>query len=334
MSAEAILPKDVRSDVEKREVMPFVGGGCSTALETVRELVCQSHELGIRWCIMGHLQGRRVHVFMCSAGAMSTALLTEELGCFSRQANQMFMQVQEQKALLWDDRHSQVSFINPGCEVKAEGAREPRIALLADGQVCMRTVVHHDPGDTRQMIDWEVFENLAEAAARRIVALNERQANGRRFLHDPESDAYCSAYFLDCVDREIERSRRHSTPLSLTVVQLMPLDAMACLPSAIHERVVHHITGAVRRTDIVGRMDVYSYGAFFHHCGPRDALIAAGRIAEAIREDEDIARRLLFALGVSGWEAPDDDALTLVLRAREAAIEALETSPGHPFIAL
>ena len=122
--------------------------------------------------------------------------------------------------------------------------------------------------------------------------------------------------------------------MSLTVIQLLPFEMMSCLPTHIHQKVTKHITNSVRRTDIVGRMDVYSYGAFFHHCGPRDALIAAGRIAEAIREDEDIARRLLFALGVSGWEAPDDDALTLVLRAREAAIEALETSPGHPFIAL
>jgi hypothetical protein len=41
---------------------------------------------------------------------------------------------------------------------------------------------------------------------------------------------------------------------------------------------------------------------FLHNTGPRPALIAAGRIAEALREDDEVSSALSFSLGVSGWE--------------------------------
>ncbi len=148
----------------------------------------------------------------------------------------------------------------------------------------------------------------------------------------PESGAYTEEYFLDCLEREVQRTRRHLGELALAVLELRPVDPRVEPGALVQARVGGHLRAAVRRTDLVGRLGPRTYGAFFYNTGPRSALIAAGRIAEALSGDALIAAEVVFALGVSGWEITGPDAERLLTQARSAAREALLIAPGRAFV--
>jgi hypothetical protein len=71
---------------------------------------------------------------------------------------------------------------------------------------------------------------------------------------------------------------------------------------------------------------------FFYNTGPRSALIAAGRIADALVSDQVLSAETTFAIGVSGWQLTGPDATSVLVQARSAATEALLIAPGRAFV--
>jgi GGDEF domain-containing protein len=123
--------------------------------------------------------------------------------------------------------------------------------------------------------------------------------------------------------------------LSLAVLDLRALPSSPPIAPRLHGRVGKHLAEAVRRTDMVGRIGPSSYAVFFHSTGPRPALIAAGRIAEALRGDDGLMSSLSFSLGVSGWECEGPLCLTTLLaQAGEASSEAATIAPDRAFVYL
>lgn len=186
-------------------------------------------------------------------------------------------------------------------------------------------------GRSERPVAWEEVGLMVRAATPylRAVCL---QAPQQAALLDPASGVYGESYFLDTLDREIERARRHLGELSVAVLEVRPVDLSRELSEDNHQRIGSAMKQAVRRTDMVGRLGLRSYGAFFYNTGPRSALIAAGRIADALGADGELMRQLVFAVGVSGWEVVGPDPAGLLRQAREAATEALLISPGKAFV--
>lgn len=207
-----------------------------------------------------------------------------------------------------------------------------RVFWLSDeARVCIRLVCL-DADTTRFAAErWEEVADLLRAAVPCLRAVTTGHGHNRSLVC-AESGAYIEEYFLDCLDREIERARRHLGELSLAILELRPADPRAELGALTHARVGGHLRAAVRRTDLVGRLGPRTYGAFFYSTGPRVALIAAGRVAEALAADQLISSEVVFALGVSGWEITGADAESLLGQARSAAREALLIAPGRAFV--
>lgn len=186
-------------------------------------------------------------------------------------------------------------------------------------------------GPADRPADWQEVQAMVRAATPylRNLALQTSATSG---ILDPTSGVYGASFFLDTLDREIERARRHLSELSLAVVELRPGDLGEDLSVETHAAVGAHLREAVRRTDVVGRLGRRSYAAFLYGTGPRLALIAAGRIAEALSGDAQLRETLAFAIGVSGWEVTGPDARGVLSQARQAAAEALLIAPGHAFL--
>ena len=181
-------------------------------------------------------------------------------------------------------------------------------------------------------VNWRGAEMMAQALVERLGILVGGDQENR--LLDPVSGVYSEAGFFAALEREIERTRRHATPLSMAALELVPLRGRSQLLEAVHRGVGEHLQKQVRKGDLVGRIGELSYGILLYHTGPRNALIAAGRIAEALRADELLQGTVTFSLGVSGWDCSGPEGLTLLSQARRAAAEAAAVAPGRPFIYL
>lgn len=178
---------------------------------------------------------------------------------------------------------------------------------------------------------WDGAQILIRAAIPYLRAVAVAAGDSGSLLC-PESSVYIGPYFLDCLDREIERARRHQSELAIAIMELRPLELTREPSPQIHARIGSHLHSTVRRTDLVGRLGPKSYGAFFFNTGPRSALIAAGRIAEAMSTDPVLTAEINYALGVSGWEVTGPDAASVLRQARSAASEALLIAPGRAFV--
>lgn len=210
-------------------------------------------------------------------------------------------------------------------------AREVMIPLVGEGLAVVR-VVSLQADDLRRP-DWDRMETMVEQAAPYVRGLGRGVTT--LAITDAESGTYSWPYFLDALERELERSRRQQSELSVAVLDLRPLPSGISLSPQLHGRVGGHLAEVVRRTDMVGRIGPSSYAVFFHNTGPRPALIAAGRIAEALRGDDALRSSLSFSMGVSGWECEGPlSLLTLLAQAGEASAEAATIAPDRAFVYL
>ncbi|MGE5530764.1 MAG: diguanylate cyclase domain-containing protein, partial [Bacteroidota bacterium] len=148
-----------------------------------------------------------------------------------------------------------------------------------------------------------------------------------------DSGAYSWQFFLDALEREVARARRQKAELALAVLELRALPQTEGITPRAHRLIGSHMARIVRRTDLVGRIGEASYAAFLHNTGPRPALIAAGRIADALREDTQLSSCLSFSIGVSGWEGEGLlEVSSLLAQAEEAASEASQGGAGRTFV--
>ena len=183
--------------------------------------------------------------------------------------------------------------------------------------------------------NWSRATAMVQYAAPYLRALDLRDTGTTVGMIDAESETYSWPYFIDALTREVERSLRGNDELALAVLELRPLGEQRELPPEVHKRIGEHLTLAVRRTDVVGRTGPSSYAVCFHNTSPRPALIAAGRIVEALKGDRKVMEALSFSVGVSGWEGDGPlGATSLLAQATEAAAEARVMAPDRAFVYL
>jgi GGDEF domain-containing protein len=181
-----------------------------------------------------------------------------------------------------------------------------------------------------EQIDWRSAQLVGQAVIGRLTELvRGAQTN---LLRDPVSGVYSEEGFFEALEREVERTRRHAIPLSVAALEVCALRGQDHLLEKVHRSLGDHLHHQVRQSDLVGRVGNLSYGVLLYHTGPRNALIVAGRIADALRGDELLNGVMTFSLGVSGWDCSGPEGLTLLSQARRAAAEAAVVAPGRPFI--
>ncbi|NPV47426.1 MAG: hypothetical protein HPY69_10735 [Armatimonadetes bacterium] len=307
-------------------------GSARTPLEVVCSLTELGHRLDLDLAAMAMVTAAGPTLWLGSVAPLQPADLRAQLDHFRGAVGpQLGTQVGR---LDWTDVPVLSVCVQPDAPALRVGrvCYRDRVLWLSDeARACVRLVCLDV--DTAEFTErrWEEAAELVRTAVPWLRAVTTGHGHERPLIC-PESGAYIKEYFLDCLDREIERARRHLGELALAVLELRPADPRAELGALVHARVGGHLRAAVRRTDLVGRLGPRTYGAFFYSTGPRAALIAAGRVAEALAADNLVSSEVVFALGVSGWEITGADAESLLGQARSAAREALLIAPGRAFV--
>jgi GGDEF domain-containing protein len=293
----------------------------------------QAHDFDL-WA-MAVLRDQRPVVYMCSVAPLPGPFLGQQLKDFVESANAL-SHGEDPAAVDWSAAPRQVICLEPELatvEREMGAFRDFRLAAGSEGEAIIRVAgLKHEDGHEPA---WSRLEMMLQYAVPHLRSLDLNSTDTMRGMIDAESGAYSWPYFLDALEREVERARRQQCELSMAVLELRPVRKAKELTPDLHRRVAEHVTATVRNTDLVGRIGASSYGIFFHNTGPRPALIAAGRIADALRGDENISEMLSFSLGVSGWERTGLlEVSTLLAQAGEAAAEAAIIAPDRAFVYL
>lgn len=236
----------------------------------------------------------------------------------------------------WSQARQQVVCLKPQLPALEQDLSEYRDLHVHTGEptgFIIRAATLQGPGEERRVAPWERLPMMVQYLTPHLRTMHLSATDSARGMIDVESGVYSWSFFLDAIQREVERSQRSDTDLSVAVLQLQPLQALGQLGPEVQRRVAAHVLANVRRTDVVGRIGRTSYAVFFHNTGPRPALIAAGRIADAMNLDETVRSALSFSLGVAGKDNPGPvDVEVLLEQAADAASEAARVAPNSAFV--
>lgn len=235
----------------------------------------------------------------------------------------------------WSQARQQVVCLKPHLPTLEQDLAEYRDVHVHTGEptgFIIRAATLQD-GEERRVAQWDRLPVMVQYLAPHLRTMHLSATDSARGMIDVESGVYSWSFFLDAIQREVERSQRSDADLSVAVLQLQPLQALGQLGPEVQRRVAGHVMANVRRTDVVGRIGRTSYAVFFHNTGPRPALIAAGRIADAMNLDDMLRGSVSFSLGVAGKEdAGPVDVEVLLSQAGEAASEAARVAPNSAFV--
>lgn len=297
-----------------------------TPLDVLTALANEGAEHNLDLWAMGITYEQRPMAYLCSVAPLAPAAAAGQLSHFLSSCEDS-----------GDDETATISICLrpdlPATEHDLAEYRDMRVTLKTGGEAVIRAAaLRHEHASEP---NWSRAQAMVRFAAPYLRGLDLPNRNTTLGMMDLESGTYSWPYFLDALSREVERSRRNSDELALAVLELRPLGGQAILTPDAHQRVGQHLAQVVRRTDMVGRTGPCSYAVFFHNTSPRPALIAAGRIVEALRNDPDVMSELSFSVGVSGWEGEGLlEATSLLAQATEAAAEAGVMAPDRAFVYL
>lgn len=304
-----------------------------TPLEVLTALAREgaNHDFDL-WAMAARRDGAPV-VYLCSAAPLAPEVAASQLAHFIRSANVM---AEAEEWSNWEGAEVQALCVQPQAAPVGHDLAEYRdlpLRLAREDGVVIRAASLKGEGERHPA--WSRLDMMLHFAAPYLRAVDLNNTDTARGMTDVESGTYSWPYFLDALEREVERARRDQCDLALAVLELRPLKSVEALMPPVHRCVGEHVERVVRRTDLVGRIGPAAYAIFFHGTGPRPALIAAGRIADALRQDETLMKTLSFSLGVSGWEGEGLlETSTLLAQATEAANEAAVIAPDRAFVYL
>lgn len=332
MYCEKSLP--VMPSLSMHSNLPTVLARARSPLEVLCALAQEGVHFDLDLWAMATVRDGEPSVYLCSLAPLTPTAATGQLVHFVASASTL----ECPGALLmpdWGKAPQQVVCLQPTHQTVAQAMSEYRDTYLPTGAstgVIVRAATL-ESGATAPKATWSRLQMMLQYAAPYLRAMDMVNSDTARGMVDLESGTYSWPYFIDALEREIERARRQAGELSLAVLDLRPLRSLEEVPAELHKRIGAHLTDAVRHSDLVGRIGKRSFAVFFHNTGPRPALIAAGRIAEALRNDKEIAGVLSFSIGVSGWEGTGVvEPCTLLSQAGEAAQEAATVAPGKAFV--
>lgn len=180
---------------------------------------------------------------------------------------------------------------------------------------------------------WRDTDEALEVAAWLIGALcdEKRPPSG---IIDPLTGVHTREFFHEVLRHELCRGERQPTELSVMLLQLRrsaPLLADQRPPIELLATTASIVRRHLRRADVVARLDSHRLAALLPSTGPRDGLIAASRVGEALHEVEELVGWSID-IGVSGvgmeTASPDE----LLNQAAHAMLSAQRGSSTGPFI--
>jgi GGDEF domain-containing protein len=306
-----------------------------TPLEVLCSLAEEGAACGFDLWAMAVTRRDLPEVYLCSAVPLSAACAVSQLAHFVESAADLAC---EGDLLMpdWSAAPQRVVCLQPQLPPLTQELAQYRDTHLSTGEqtgVIVRAATLAGSKGTRLEPDWSRLPIMVQYASPHLRSMNLVEADTTRGMIDVESGMYSWPYFIDAIEREVDRARRYECELSLAILELKPLGLLGEIAPNLHRRVGEHIMASVRRSDLVGRVGKRTYAVFFHGTGPRPALIAAGRIADALKADEALNGFLSCSLGVSGWEHNGPlEVSTLMGEAGAAAAEAALISPGSAFV--
>jgi len=315
--------------------LPELIAGARTPLDILCALAEDGIACGFNLWAMATVWQDIPTITLCSIPPLSPTKAVEQLSHFVATAAEMDC---EGDLLMpdWSVARQQVICLRPHLPPLREGCLQYQDTHVYTGEptgVILRTAVLGPYSDSPTEPVWSRLPLMIQYITPTLRALRLSMADTAHGMIDVESGVYSWAYFMDAVEREMERARRTNAELSLAVLELKPLKILGDIPAEIQRRIGEHVVGSVRKTDIVGRLGRNTFAIFFAGTGPRSALIGASRIADALKADEALRGLISFSLGVSGWDGTGSaDVPTLLTQASEAAAEAALVSPGSAFV--
>lgn len=170
---------------------------------------------------------------------------------------------------------------------------------------------------------YDADERRVELVAAALAQDLEQARLLREALVDPETGLMSRMALLEALPREVERARRYGTPLSVLMLHLDGLRAIAdqygiVVTRELMAEVGRRLPRVVRRADLTVRFgaDVF---LVLSPVGPEEAARGSERLLRAVGEEPFVAGDVRIPLAVSASTATltddDDDGLSLLLRA-------------------
>ncbi len=191
-------------------------------------------------------------------------------------------------------------------------------ALAADGLTLQR---------------WREADRALEVTAWMLGALTDEQCPTRGII-DPVTGQYSQAFFEHLLHNELARHERSASELSLVLMQMRRSASMLADEKPPPELLA--TTGAImreelRQADVVARLDARRLAALLPCTSPRNGLIAATRLGEAL-QDAGALEGWSIDIGVSGMGMDMVGPSELLDQATHAMLSASEGAAGHPFV--
>ncbi len=180
---------------------------------------------------------------------------------------------------------------------------------------------------------WREAECVLEIAAWMLGALTDDEL-GPRGVIDPVTGVHTKGFFEATLDRELAHHQRAPSELSVILLQLRRSSPMMADESP-SPMVLAQTGGTMQRelraVDLVARLDGRRLAALLPSTGPRDGLIAATRMGEAL-QDNDNLEGWSIDIGVSGVGLETASPAELIDQAEHAMSSARDGSSKHPFV--
>jgi diguanylate cyclase (GGDEF)-like protein len=187
-------------------------------------------------------------------------------------------------------------------------------------------------------LEGDAFDDRDRAAAEKFVAMGavavanalRFRALERRSFRDPTTKAYTHAYFEDVVRNEIQKANRFDRQFSLVRVDLGSLGELRRSAGESElgmwlENVVHHVSQALRSTDLVAVESDRRFAVLLPETDALGGAVLKERIERAIEESGvldsmrlDTRRELTLAVATFPTDGTQLEALERVLEARVA----------------
>lgn len=181
---------------------------------------------------------------------------------------------------------------------------------------------------------WREADRALEVAAWLLATLTDDAREEDAGVRDPVTGQYSRAFFEHTLHNELARHQRAASELSVILLQLRRSSAM--LSDERPSPGLLAATGAVmrrelREADVIARLDCRQLAALLPCTNPRNGLIAASRLGEALQDAEQL-EGWSIDIGISGMGMETAEAGELLEQATHAMLSAGRGSSRHPHV--
>lgn len=149
--------------------------------------------------------------------------------------------------------------------------------------------------------DWQAVETIMWSVAPYLPACAQLALEPVAPVTIP--GLHAQEEFIARVEREVDVARQRPMELALVLMEIRvaPDRNSNDLTTAELTALAEVTTGALRRTDVVGRLDDGRFGLLLPMTSQRNALIAVERVVGQLRKHPELSPELECHTGVSGW---------------------------------